>query len=627
MLKERQLCILSDLENTKVFISAKALAEKYDVSLRTVRNDIDEIAYEVERHGGTLLRVPNKGLRVEGDGAIYHALMEELASDSFSVLEKKQQLLVLLSVFFLRPNPITVNFLAETFDVSGSTMTSRLKELEEFLLPFDVALTGVKKKGYYLGGAPESLARLVDTTAQLIRPDVFFHFFWDPEGNAFVEARKLQTVALTIDFCSAELNISPLDIQRMKILLLFVIKNNGSILFSRADLSVPSQQVPQFIQLRNFMNRSLSAPLSPLWEQCLRIALLNYTNAPSQLHLPNRESGPQKLDLAVSKMVEASLNYFPELSAYRKDLEQDLSAHICAIINRIGANLDVSNPLLEEIRIRFSLLFSTVKELSKTFTMYYPFLMDDNQISYLVLYFAEYLEKASEQVPLHILAVCNSGAGVAKLLSTRIRNHFPEVSVIENTSSYQLENGKVSLSEVDLIITTIPLRDPPDIPVVTTSPFLSTNELLQIRKLLIELSEAKSRAHRVSGGAELTARPIQTPQRQTSPGSVEFDMDRNIFLAEVLTEVFALFREVYPEGIPPERYPTVTGIVTHIVMSLPRWTTGDFIKAYDLEELKLTYPKEFSAIRDFLNCVGERLGIFIAPVEIAAILRYMINDW
>ena len=47
MLKERQLCILSDLENTKVFISAKALAEKYDVSLRTVRNDIDEIAYEV----------------------------------------------------------------------------------------------------------------------------------------------------------------------------------------------------------------------------------------------------------------------------------------------------------------------------------------------------------------------------------------------------------------------------------------------------------------------------------------------------------------------------------------------------------------------------------------------------
>lgn len=62
-------------------------------------------------------------------------------------------------------------------------------------------------------------------------------------------------------------------------------------------------------------------------------------------------------------------------------------------------------------------------------------------------------------------------------------------------------------------------------------------------------------------------------------------------------------------------------------MSLPRWTTGDFIKAYDLDELKLTYPAEFTAIIHFLDRVGTRLGIFIAPVEATAILRYMINDW
>ena len=44
MLNQRQSFILKDLEAAKEPITAKALAAKYNISLRTIRNDINEIS-------------------------------------------------------------------------------------------------------------------------------------------------------------------------------------------------------------------------------------------------------------------------------------------------------------------------------------------------------------------------------------------------------------------------------------------------------------------------------------------------------------------------------------------------------------------------------------------------------
>ena len=41
MLNDRQLNIVNDLEQTDQLITANSLAEKYHVSLRTIRNDIE----------------------------------------------------------------------------------------------------------------------------------------------------------------------------------------------------------------------------------------------------------------------------------------------------------------------------------------------------------------------------------------------------------------------------------------------------------------------------------------------------------------------------------------------------------------------------------------------------------
>ena len=460
-----------------------------------------------------------------------------------------------------------------------------------------------------------------------------FHRFFRADTGALAAAEEAQHVVSILNYLSEELDISPLDSRNIQILLFFIAKNNGSLLLNRLNPGGTiriNQLETRFNLLLDFLSRQLAAPLFPLWEHCLRLAILNYTNAPSLLRTSDGETRPQNLDLAVHHMVEEALNYYPELADLQESLEQDLCVHIGSIINRLGAGLDIANPLLDEIQIRFSLLFSTVKELSKAFTLYYPLLMDDHQISYLVLYFAEYLEKATAQVPLRLLVVCNSGAGVAKLLSTRLRNHFPEITSIENASSYQLESSRISLDDVDLVVTTIPLqlRTPLAVPMITTSPFLTNDELLQIRKLFIELAENRSHIHRVLNAQDdVSSAPFPSIRTRNGFSAPEFDMDCNIFLAEVLSEVFALFQEIFPDGIAPKHYPVATGIITHIVMSLPRWTTGDFIKAYDLDELKLTYPAEFTAIIHFLDRVGTRLGIFIAPVEATAILRYMINDW
>ena len=58
MLNDRQLNIVNDLEQTDQLITANSLAEKYHVSLRTIRNDIEEIDYSTKKYDMEFLRVP-----------------------------------------------------------------------------------------------------------------------------------------------------------------------------------------------------------------------------------------------------------------------------------------------------------------------------------------------------------------------------------------------------------------------------------------------------------------------------------------------------------------------------------------------------------------------------------------
>ena len=68
----------------------------------------------------------------------------------------------------------------------------------------------------------------------------------------------------------------------------------------------------------------------------------------------------------------------------------------------------------------------------------------------------------------------------------------------------------------------------------------------------------------------------------------------------------------------------MSGLMAHIFMSLDRWRCGNFIEATDVKKLKKEHKRKYEEIEIYLKKVGEILNIYIDPIEIIAILRYML---
>lgn len=93
----------------------------------------------------------------------------------------------------------------------------------------------------------------------------------------------------------------------------------------------------------------------------------------------------------------------------------------------------------------------------------------DDEIGYLVLYFAVSLDKVMKR-SFRILVVCSGGMGSSKMLAHRVEQEIPEICVSKEVSLVGF--GQENLDEYDLILSTIivaPASPAPMIKVFTIS--------------------------------------------------------------------------------------------------------------------------------------------------------------
>ena len=95
-------------------------------------------------------------------------------------------------------------------------------------------------------------------------------------------------------------------------------------------------------------------------------------------------------------------------------------------------------------------------------------------------------------------------------------------------------------------------------------------------------------------------------------------------LGEVSMNLITLISDLYPEKIPASKYGNISGIFAHVLMSVPRWQRGEFIRPSDDEQMIKKYSREYEIIKKYLKEESARLGIYIPETEVMTILRYYI---
>lgn len=636
MLNKRQLQMMNDLEKTKAPITAHALAKKYEVSLRTIRNDVDEIALVVKKNHGNFIRLPRVGMRIVTIESISRKIENEIQLRDFGSLDSDKRQRLLLLAFLLKPAPLTLGGLCDLFEVSKGTIVNEIKELNVFIKQYGLELKGIKNKGYFLIGKELDVVSLLDQICQNTDPNFLCSSLFSADHLFFSETEK-EKIAAVMDYISKALYWTINNPRLLEFWLAVFIRRNTMLLHKDSDFT--DEEHTDSIKFKRFLTYLTAAFPITLDESALntlKFILYNYTD-----YAEDREDVAitTELSKAVEAMVQQAVKLRPELKRDLENLKIDLIKHLKCSIDRSKLNLSNSNPLLNQIKVRYIDIFNLAKEVAKVFEQHYPMKLDEDEIGFLTLYFCRSLEKAQQLKEAMVMVVCNTGRGASKLLSTRIMNNFPEIHIVAMSSYLDLETMPEILENVDLVISTIPLPDLPK-PYVIVSPFLTEKELTKVREAIWigrqshgpihgnRLNEmVNSLIHQYvdyNDALEFSRKLDSLISSQEQRVYYTESEDNSELYAEISVEVFALIMQLFPKGLNQRQCSQASGLLAHVLMSIPRWQKGSFIQAPDFEQMKRTHEKEYRRVLNFLHTLEKKLDIFIDPIEVIALLRYII---
>lgn len=611
MLNDRQKNIILELENTLSPVTAKELAKKYSVSLRTIRNDIALITEFTQLHQAKIVKVPHVGMRIESPFSLSLYFDNQYINENFYYLDTQNRYILILMNFIMRENPITIQELEQAFKVSRSTIQSVLKDLSSYLNTWNIHLEGKKKKGYVLICQISDLIPLLDAFISQNGNKVLSDILFD-QRNGFIPEDEKQKIEGLIQFMSDQLYLFVTDYHKLIVFLGVLIR------WMKRKTKQEFIYVNGNIKLEHIIHKMEDLFQIDFSEEAISILLLSLQSCTDYLDSDNNY---QNLDFEVQKLI----NQVKEKGYLINDedtLRIDLVKHLKCTLENKRLGYSNKNPLLKNIQELYTSEFKLVQTCIKELPSFCVSEKDLDEIGYLTLYIKRSFEKAQTIEESRVMVVCNSGRSASKLLSTRLLNNLPNLHIVSISSLFELQSNTEFLEHVDFIISTVPL---PGIkkPYVVVSPFLQKQEINQVKELIWLHSTGKHKVIRQEKDEILlqqdrisfTSSFVQEALKQGAVGE---------YYADIVVEVFELLQKIYPNGIYRENYNNVAGIFAHVLMSVSRWKKQEFIRAADFEDMVYQNQQAYQCILAFLQKISKKLEVLIPDIEAIAILRYYI---
>ena len=200
--------------------------------------------------------------------------------------------------------------------------------------------------------------------------------------------------------------------------------------------------------------------------------------------IKQKRSIGEKVAMALTDYMSGvmGVNFFKE-----KTLLEGLMLHIRPMLNRLEYNIQITNPLLEEMQQWYPQMLGICKiactVVGKRFHLKKIRL---DEIANIATYYQTMIVKLSSRI--NVLVVCHSGFGTSLLLSEKIKQEFPKIRVIDTISSRKLKERE--LGDTDFIISTVPVN-PGNIPNLMISALLTKQDIKAIRNYIYDICKSQ----------------------------------------------------------------------------------------------------------------------------------------
>ncbi|SEI02082.1 transcriptional antiterminator, BglG family [Halobacillus karajensis] len=508
----REKSIIDLIVRTSGKHTVHSLSSFLDVSVRTVQRDLKSIEKILQPFDLELNRTANDGLFIDGKNEQIFRLIQNLAGvhpTDETPEERKLRLLIIL----LHEGPsIKKQALANELGVSSATLTAYLDDLADWLNKFSITL--IRKRGVGVKLIAE------ETNKRHALASYFLVYFYEEliENLYLLEQGKEWKEKILGYFSSSYLLVID-KLVNQKI-------NKGQTRLADSDyiglivhICVTIQRTQNHFLLEKEYKQENEADsefqlMKTIGEELEGELSTSITN--SDIHFLTiilKGSKVQAADVAyydsvlLGKLIK---NVIQDVShMLNVDLSDDFSlfqgllAHMEPSIFRLKQQLELFNPLTEEIKGKYPVLFMAVKKsLENEFDdIDFP----EDEVAFIVLHFGSALLMHEEKVRINAVVVCPTGIGASKMLASRIQKELAEITNVEILSikDFQLANQH----HFDLVISTVRLPFT-DIDYILVSPLLSEKDIGFIKDYLQNNLEKLTRKKRYINPKESQDPPL-----------------------------------------------------------------------------------------------------------------------
>ncbi|WP_412518821.1 BglG family transcription antiterminator [Staphylococcus simulans] len=486
MLSNRQMNMLHLLIEEDEYKTIVELAERFDVSQRTIQYDLEGIEDHANRFNYRVYRNKSAGVKIE---ALDNYLLADASHKLRVHYTKEERVLNITLKLFESEVPISSNTLAEMVNVSRRTIVDDLKVVQEWLNAYHLELNYIKNKGFNIQGHEEDYRKAY---AHQIRA-YFRNAVPYARSGVFSEdelMRVRQTVVDTLKHEDYHLVQSATDGLIYHVLIaLQRLKENFSFDIPEDEVKRLSQ-TPQY-EIASKMKENLEREFEIEFPKSEAIFITLHLLG-SKVSDDDNPGNNSELQAWVTELIkQVSIVLCIDLTNDHK-LLNNLMIHMKPAIHRLKFDMAQKNPLKDEIYQRYSNIVEAIESYINILEEPLHITFSQDELAFIAIHFASSIERVSthDNNKIKVVLLCGSGIGTSQLLKSKLANTYPELDIADAYSVYQINEQQLLNEKVDYIISTVSFNID-SIPVIHVDPFLNKSSRDKLNQMINQAREQR----------------------------------------------------------------------------------------------------------------------------------------
>lgn len=509
--------ILDILMQHDDFIPIKEIADQLGISSRTVLRELAYVEKWLGKRGISLERKTGAGIQLEVSREQKQKIKKEINLQIVEyIYTPEERKILLLSELLRTQEPRKLYDFTCVLNVSEATVSNDLVKVEEWLEDANLHLIRKPGLGVYI--------RASENKIRMASLKLFYDYFSERQLLEIIRSFRAQLSEENLIFQS-KITANVFELVDMGLMHTFeqMIHNVETMLGYRlADndfvsiilclaLAVKRIRTQHLIHLElALVKKLIQTPEYPLADQ-----VAQKINQVYGISIPDDEVGYFIMYIRGAKTIRdideneiSMINDFKlirlakeviriaqlETGCYLEDNHKlliGLVRHFEPVLNRIHMNIEIRNPLTEQIEKQYPFLFQVGVKCARSIEQIENITIPKAEIAYIAMHIGAALhqEKRKIEKRIRVVVACMYGIGASQLLVARIEEAFNNIEVVEVISTIEYSEEVLLEKEIDLIISTICIPKS-NVPVVVVEGLFNQQDIEKVESTLHSLLSA-----------------------------------------------------------------------------------------------------------------------------------------